>query len=105
MRPDRIEKQATVLLDVIDCRRDPTLKDTYLSGTTVDISETCMKLLANLQIPVATRLGLRLDFHTHLYRLEGEVRWAKGEEHCMGLQLDPKSLDYSDWIRMFELDL
>ena len=37
MRPDRIEKQATVLLDVIDCRRDPTLKDTYLSGTTVDI--------------------------------------------------------------------
>ena len=74
MRPDRIEKQATVLLDVIDCRRDPTLKDTYLSGTTVDISETGMKLLANLQIPVATRLGLRLDFHTHLYRLEGEVR-------------------------------
>ncbi|MFT7133522.1 MAG: hypothetical protein ACI81O_002238, partial [Cyclobacteriaceae bacterium] len=71
-----------------------------------DVSEAGMKVATAMAIPVATRLGLRLDFASHLYRLEGEVRWAKDDDrHYVGLHIDDSSADIVAWTRMFELDL
>jgi hypothetical protein len=106
MRLDRIEKQEAVLIDVISCMSHPELNDTSLTCTTIDVSETGMKVATAMSIPVSTRLGLRLDVASHLYRLEGEVRWSRDEnEHCVGLLIDDGSADIVAWTRMFELDL
>lgn len=105
MRLDRIEREEDVLVDVISCRRDPSLNDTSMSCKTVDVSEAGMKVASDLDIPVATVLGLRLDLSSVLYRLEGEVRWCKDEgTHYVGLLLDEESADYANWTRMFQLD-
>lgn len=105
MRLDRIEREEDVLVDVIQCRRNPELNDTHLSCKTVDVSEVGMKVESDMDIPVATVLGLRLDLSSVLYRLEGEVRWCKDEgKHYVGLLLDEDSPDYIHWTRMFQLD-
>ena len=105
MRLDRIEREENVLVDVIQCRRNPELNDTSLSCRTVDVSESGMKVESDLDIPVATVLGLRLDLSSVLYRLEGEVRWCQDEgKHYVGLLLDEDSPDYANWTRMFQLD-
>jgi len=106
MRLDRIDKQESVMVDVISCMAHPELNDTSLTCLTVDVSETGMKVATAMPIPVATRLSLRLDFASHLFRLEGEVRWAKNDDrHYVGLQIDGSSTDIVAWTRMFELDL
>jgi hypothetical protein len=106
MRLDRIDKHESVMVDVISCMSHPELNDTSLTCFTVDVSETGMKVASAIPIPVATRLGLRLDFASHLYRLEGEVRWAKDDgRHYVGLYIDDSSADIVAWTRMFELDL
>ena len=105
MRLDRIEREEDVLVDVIRCRGNPELNDTSLSCRTVDVSEGGMKVSSDLDIPVATVLGLRLDFSSVLYRLEGEVRWCKTEgKHYVGLLIDEDSPDFVNWTRMFQLD-
>ncbi len=72
---------------------------------TVDVSEVGMKVMTDIPIPVSTRLGLRLDLSTALYRLEGEVRWTKEEgSHLVGLLLDDDSQDFISWTKMFQLD-
>ena len=76
MRLDRIEREKSVLVDVINCRRQPDLNDTSMMCQTIDVSEEGMQFSSELDLPVNTRLGLRLDLETSLYRLEGEVRWA-----------------------------
>jgi len=54
---------------------------------------------------VNTHLGLRLDLETSLYRLEGEVRWAREDgQYCVGLLLDAESPDFVSWTKMFQLD-
>ena len=106
MRLDRIEKQESVMVDVISCMSHPELNDTSLTCCTVNVSAAGMKVATAMAIPVATRLGLRLDFASHLYRLEGEVRWAKDDDrHYVGLHIDDSSADIVAWTRMFELDL
>jgi hypothetical protein len=106
MRLDRIEKQEVVIIDVINCMTQPELNGTSLTGSTLDVSESGMKVAAAMAIPVSTRLGLRLDLGSRLYRLEGVVRWSKNEgQHCIGLLLDDDSADIVAWQRMFELDL
>jgi hypothetical protein len=106
MRLDRIDKTESVLMDVISCVDNTGLEDTSISGTTVNVSEIGMRVSAGICLPVATRVGLRLDFDAHLYRLEGEVRWTNNDgEYCAGLAIDPTSPDYLAWTQMFELDL
>ena len=105
MRLDRIERDEEILVDVINCINQPELNDTSLACRTVDVSETGMKVLTDLDIPVNTRLGLRLDLASVLYRLEGEVKWCKDEgAHYVGLLLDDDSPDFIPWTRMFQLD-
>jgi hypothetical protein len=106
MRLDRIEKQEAVMIDVISCMSQPELNATSLTCTTIDVSESGMKVATAIPIPVSTRLGLRLDVASHLYRLEGEVRWSRDEDqHYVGLLIDDDSADIVAWTRMFELDL
>jgi hypothetical protein len=105
MRLDRIEKDEEVLVDVINCIDQPELNDTSLACRTVDFSESGMKVQTDLDIPIKTRLGLRLDLASVLYRLEGEVRWCKDEgTHYVGLLIDNESPDFIPWTRMFQLD-
>ena len=105
MRLDRIESTDPVLIDVIDCFEQPELNDTSFSGKTVDVSEYGMQLAATMKIPVATRLAIRLDLQSTLYRLEGVVRWSRRNgEYLIGLQLDEDSADLVAWTRRFQLD-
>ena len=105
MRLDRIEREEEVLVDVINCVDQPELNDTSLTCKTVDVSEAGMLVVTDIEIPVNTRLGLRLDLSSVLYRLEGEVRWSRKEgSHLVGLLLDNDSQDYVPWTRMFQLD-
>ncbi len=105
MRLDRIDREESVLVDVIQCTSQPELNDTSLACRTVDLSENGMKVESTLDIPVETVLGLRLDMASVLYRLEGEVRWCNTEsKHYIGLLIDEQSPDYINWTRMFELD-
>ncbi len=105
MRLDRIERAEEILIDVIRCNEQPELNDTSLSCHTVDVSECGMQVLSELNLPVLTRLGLRLDLDASLYRLVGEVRWARREDkYVVGLLLDAESPDFVSWTRMFQLD-
>lgn len=106
MRLDRIEREEEVLVDVISCDDQPDLNDTSLACRTVDVSERGMQVMTDMSIPVHTRLGLRLDLSSVLYRLEGEVRWTrKNGTNYVGLLLDGDSADFVPWTRMFQLDL
>lgn len=105
MRLDRIEREEDVLVDVINCARNPELNDTSISCKTVDVSESGMKVATEMDFPVETVLGLRLDLASVLYRLEGEVRWCKDEgKHYVGLLINEDSPDFVNWTRMFQLD-
>jgi len=105
MRLDRIEREEHVLVDIIRCTGNPELNDTSLCCRTVNVSEGGMKVSSDLDIPVETVLGLRLDVSSVLYRLEGEVRWCKTEgQHYVGLLIDENSADFINWTRMFQLD-
>lgn len=105
MRLDRIERDEEVLVDVINCIDQPGLNNTFLACRTVDVSEYGMKVKTELDIPIKTKLGLRLDLASVLYRLEGEVRWCKDEDvHYIGLLLDEDSPDLIPWTRMFQID-
>ena len=61
-----------------------------------------MKVRTDLPIPVDTIVSLRLDFSSHLYRLEGEVRWHREDMHCMGFLIKEDSPDIDDWNRIFD---
>ncbi len=105
MRLDRIEREEEVLIDVISCDHQPDLNDTSFACQTVDVSEAGMKVVSDIPIPVSTRLSLRLDLSTALYRLEGEVRWSIDESsHFVGLLLDDDCQDYIAWTKMFQID-
>ena len=105
MRLDRIEREEDVLVDVIHCVNKPELNDTSMACRTVDVSEAGMKVAGDMNLPIATVLGLRLDLSNNLYRLEGEVRWCSNDEmHYVGLLLDEDSPDFANWTRMFDLD-
>lgn len=106
MRLDRIERDEEVLVDIIKCENRPELNATSLACRIVDVSENGMKVVSELAIPVSTRLGLRLDLSSTVYRLEGEVRWSKDEGMSyIGLLLDTQSQDIICWNRMFQMDL
>lgn len=105
MRPDRIEKEESVLIDVI-ASENPDLLDTHLAGQTLDVSESGMKVTMRVEVPNATRLGLRLDLDQKIFRLEGEVRWTRNDgEISLGIKLDPESADYKEWEKLFEFQL
>lgn len=105
MRLDRIERQEAVTVDIIDCAAKPELNNTSMTCCTLDVSEVGMQILAEMPLPVATRLGLRLDLQTALYRLEAEVRWQLSEtDHRAGVLLDDDSPDFVPWTQMFHLD-
>ncbi len=106
MRLDRIERDEEVLVDIINCENQPELNATSLACRTIDVSENGMKVATELAIPVRTRLGLRLDLSSMVYRLEGEVRWSKDDGmKYIGLLLDTQSQDIICWNRMFQMDL
>ena len=106
MRLDRIERDEEVLVDIINCENQPELNATSLACRTIDVSENGMKVVSELAIPVRTRLGLRLDLSSMVYRLEGEVRWSKDDGmNYIGLLLDTQSQDIVCWNRMFQMDL
>lgn len=105
MRLDRVERQESVLVDVISCQENPALVDTSLDCCTVDVSEGGMKVASHLDIPVESILGLRVDMSSIAYRLEGKVRWcAKDDSHHIGLLIDQNSPDFVNWTRNFQLD-
>jgi hypothetical protein len=105
MRLDRIEREEDVLVDVISCTQQPELDATSWVCRTVDVSECGMKVETEMELPIATRLGLRLDLESELYRLEGEVRWCDDSAtHYVGLMIDENSPDFVSWTRMFQLD-
>ena len=104
MRPDRIEKEESVLIDVI-ASGNSELQDTHLSGKTVDISEMGMKVSMTISVPELTKLGLRLEMDQNLFRLEGQVRWTMNDgQPMLGVLLDKDSPDYGLWAKLFELD-
>ncbi|MDK1023480.1 MAG: PilZ domain-containing protein [Gammaproteobacteria bacterium] len=106
MRPERIEREEDVFVDVIQCQENPDLNQTSMSCRTLDVSQNGLKLVTGLLLPPATVLGLRLDLSSVLYRLEGEVRWCLDDHGCRaGLLLDRESPDFDAWIRMFEPDI
>lgn len=105
MRLDRIEREEEVLVDVISCMERPDLNDTAMACRTVDVSETGMCVMTDMEIPVDTVVGLRLDLPTALYRLEGRVRWSvEYERYNIGLLLSEQSQDFNSWTKMFQLD-
>ena len=105
MRLDRIEREESVLVDIINCVDQPDLNDTALACRTLDISEDGMKVISELNLPVNTLLGLRLDLETHLYRLQGHVRWTNDEgDFHVGLLLNQESPDLRDWAQMFQIE-
>ena len=105
MRLDRIEREEEVLVDVISCEMQPDLNDTAMACRTIDVSENGMCVSTDMDLPVNTVLGLRLDLPTQLYRLEGEVRWCRENEHFnIGLLLNEQSQDFGAWTKMFQLD-
>lgn len=105
MRLDRVEREESVLVDVISCDENPELIDTSLACRTVDVSEGGMKVSSALDIPVEAVLGLRLNLSSTLYRLEGKVRWSsQDDEHYIGLLIDHNSPDFVNWTRNFQLD-
>lgn len=105
MRPDRIEQEESVLVNVISSESNPELNDVHLSGTTVDISEMGMRVDMTIQVPEKTRLGLRLEMDSAVFRLEGQVRWSMNNgQPTLGILLDKESADYAEWARLFELD-
>ena len=106
MRLDRIEKRAAVLVEVINCIKQPDLNDTALSCHTVDVSEHGIKMTSTMEIPVNTLVGIRLDLAENLYRLQGEVRWSQedGEFHFGLLLSEEESPDFNEWTKMFQLD-
>jgi hypothetical protein len=102
MRLDRIEREEQILVSIIHCDDDPDLDDTSLACRTVDVSEAGMQLISAFAIPVNSKLGLRLDFSSELYRLEAEVRWNRDEDnHYVGLELNKESADFASWKNMF----
>jgi hypothetical protein len=105
LRLDRIEREEEVLVDVISCSSQPDLNDTAMACRTVDVSETGMRVATNMEIPVNTVLGLRLDLPDQLYRLEGEVRWSREDESFnVGLLINEQSQDFPAWTKMFQLE-
>lgn len=105
MRPDRVEKDESVLVDIL-ASSNPELLDTHLSGRTIDVSEAGMKVTMKVEVPSDSRLGLRLDVGEKVFRLEGQVRWSRNDgEISMGVKLDPSSPDYEMWERLFEFSL
>ncbi|MFN3237279.1 MAG: PilZ domain-containing protein [Pseudomonadales bacterium] len=105
LRLDRIEREEEVLVDVISCSAQPDLNDTAMACRTVDVSETGMRVATNMEIPVNTVLGLRLDLPDQLYRLEGEVRWSREDESFnVGLLINEQSQDFPAWTKMFQLE-
>jgi hypothetical protein len=105
MRPDRIDREEAVLVDIMSCDDDPDLQDIHLSGKTVDVSESGMKVTMSVKVPAKTHLGLRLDLNSDVFRLEGEVRWTRNEgEMMVGVLIDKDSPDYQKWIQMFEIE-
>jgi len=105
MRLDRIERQEEVLIDVIDCVNQPDLVDTALACRTLDVSEDGMKVVSDMNLPVNTLLGLRLDLDTQLYRLQAQVRWSNDEgNYHVGLLINDDSPDMNDWTRMFQIE-
>ena len=105
LRLDRIERQEEVLVDVISCLELPDLNDTAMACRILDVSKNGMFVSTNLNLPVNTLLGLRLDLQTQLYRLEGRVRWSREDESFnVGLLINDQSQDFSAWTEMFELD-
>jgi len=104
MRPDRIETEEPVLVDVISCT-DPSLNDVHMSGKILDISETGMKVTMATAVPEKTLLGFRLDTGTDVFRLEGEVRWITNNgEVMMGILLDKTCSDFTKWTELFEFE-
>ena len=105
MRLDRIEREEEVIVDVINCLAQPELNDTAMACKTVDVSEYGMRVTTDMDLPVSTILGLRLETPAQLFRLEGEVRWASvSGEYQVGVLLKDDSEDISDWVKMFQLD-
>lgn len=105
LRLDRIEREEEILVDVISCLAQPDLNDTAMACRTVDVSENGMRVATNMEIPVNTVLGLRLDLPDQLYRLEGLVRWSREDEsYNVGLLLDEQSQDFPAWTKMFQID-
>lgn len=104
MRLNRVEFDEQVLVDIISCDNQPELADTHLSCRTVDISTKGMQVVTDMELPVATRLGLFIDLSNSLFRLEGSVRWSrKNGRHFAGLELSPASPDLDDWSKMIQL--
>ena len=105
MRPDRIETEESVLVDVLSSDANPELVDVHISGKTVDISEMGMRVNMTIEVPKESRLGLRLELDSNVFRLEGQVRWSMNDgQPTLGVMLDKNSADYAKWAKLFELD-
>lgn len=105
MRPDRIEKEESVLVDVISSEGNPDLTDVHLSGKTVDISEMGMRVTLSISVPEKTRLGLRLELDSNVFRLEGQVRWTMNDgQPMLGVLLDKDSPDFAQWTKLFDIN-
>ena len=105
LRLDRIERYEEVLVDVISCEQQPDLNDTAMACRTLDVSENGMCVATEVDLPVNTVLGLRLDLPTQLYRLEGQVRWSREDKAFnVGLLLSNDSQDFGAWTKMFQID-
>ncbi|MEX2489768.1 MAG: PilZ domain-containing protein [Pseudomonadales bacterium] len=106
-RPERVEKEEELIVDVVQCQQQPELNAASMACRTLDVSEKGMKVSSYLPIPANSRLTLRLDTDSEVYRLEGEVRWGREQDqyedhYYAGLLLDDDSPDFDAWTKRFQ---
>jgi len=103
-RPERIETEEEVLVNVLQCQPQPELNEAEMACRTLDVSEYGMKVTSCVPIPATSRLAISLDVDSGVYRLQGEVRWGHEEDrYYAGLRLDhDNSPDFDAWARRFQ---
>ncbi|HKI74793.1 MAG TPA: hypothetical protein VJ998_09120, partial [Pseudomonadales bacterium] len=69
MRPDRIEKERHVVVDILSCDKDTSLDHAQLAGKTIDVSAAGMKVTMYVPVPEHARVALHVDGETRQFNL------------------------------------
>lgn len=101
-RPQRVELEKDIVINVLACDEEPVLADAHLAARTIDVSEHGMKVWLYVAVPERTRVALDVPGPGN-FRLEGEVRWVhEGGEIRVGVLIDEHSADFEEWRQSFE---
>ena len=102
----RLDRDEKLFLQITRCDDDDRLLGKTILCSTVDVSETGMKL--RTESPVAT--GIEIDLWVNIdgragkFFLSGKVQWSMPGEggHCAGIELlDAENTDIRGWRELF----